>query len=199
MLPERVLVKISSEAAGSVSLTPVVSQNMPLADLLDQILRATGKDAARIREILERGAVVAGASRFRWTPAPASLEEVAQALAAFPDSQPDRPFDAALCARAVLTGGRAPIEITRQAASRKGWFQKRTFWDALMEQAARLTPAYQHYSYTERADLYRAPLAGDAAGTLRQAAGLLRYEGIAAMVRDYAWDKLDLWVSRPGS
>ena len=35
--------------------------------------------------------------------------------------------------RVVLRGGRQPIEITREAAARKGLFQRETFWDRLMQ------------------------------------------------------------------
>ncbi len=196
MIPARIPVKISSEAAGSVSVSPVVAQQMTPAELIEQILRLTGKDAARVREILERGAVVSGGSRFRWAPFETSPEEISALLAAFPDPQPDRPFDASRCRRAVLAGGRGPIELDREAASRRRWLQKRSFWASLMDAAAALAPVYQQYSYAERADLYRAALPVDAARALRDRAGLLRYPTLTAMVREYAYDRLELWVER---
>ena len=64
--PEIVTVKISSEAAGYLSLSPVVVEQMPLAELVELILSATGKSLARVCEVLRRGVLVAGASRFRW-------------------------------------------------------------------------------------------------------------------------------------
>ena len=196
MIPARIPVKISSEAASSVTVSAVVAQQMTPAELIEQILRLTGKDAARIREILDRGAMVSGSSRLRWAPIEAAPEEISALLGVFPDPQPDRPFDASRCVRAVLAGGRGPIELDREAASRRRWLEKRSFWSTLMEVAAALPPTYQQYSYAERADLYRADLPVDAARALREQAGLLRYPTLAAMVCEYAYDRLELWVER---
>src|SRR5450756_1325760 len=66
-LPPTVRVKLSSEAAESISITPVVVQEMPVRELVEYMLGVTGKDEARIRELLLRGSLVSGASRFRWT------------------------------------------------------------------------------------------------------------------------------------
>ena len=66
-LPATVRVKLSSEAAGSISITRVVVQDLPVRDLVEHMLGITGKDEARVRELLLRGALVSGASRFRWS------------------------------------------------------------------------------------------------------------------------------------
>ncbi len=195
-LPETVPVKISSEAAGYVTMTPVVRQQLPLADFMETIVRVTGKDAVRIRGILRQGALVSGASRFRWEPLEVSTEEIARVLQAFPDALPERAFDASRCVRAALTGGRAPIELTREAASRKGWLQRRSFWQTLMEAAAELSPVYQQYSYADRADVYRLDLPAETARSLRDQAGLLRYSSLEAQVREYSYDRVELWVER---
>lgn len=195
-LPESIPVKISSEAAGYLTITPVVARRMAAAELIEAILCVTGKDAARIGEVLRQGSLASGASRFRWTPLEAGREEIQDALRGFPDPQPDRPFDPARCVRAALSGGRVPIELTRQAASRRRWLRRRSFWDALMETAGRLAPVYQHYAYADRADVYRTGLSVEAAGVLREQAGLLRYASLAASLREYFYDKVDLWVER---
>ncbi|HYM11975.1 MAG TPA: hypothetical protein VEU62_14655, partial [Bryobacterales bacterium] len=137
-LPETVHVKISSEAAAAVSITAVVAQQMPAPDLVEHILRVTGKDAARIHDILQQGVVVSGASRLRWPPIDAALDEIARALEVFPDSLPGRPFDPSRCIRAALAGGRSTIELTRDVASQKRFLHRRSFWLALMETAAGL-------------------------------------------------------------
>ena len=80
-LPERISIKISSEAAGSISITPVVRQELAAAQLVENILRVTGKDAGRVRDVLRQGTVINGASRFRWEPLQVSLEDVSGALA----------------------------------------------------------------------------------------------------------------------
>src|SRR5215831_8472463 len=101
-LPGRVRVRISSEAAGQITLTPVISQEMPIEDLLAILLGAVGKDVARVGELLARGAVVQGASRFRWEGINADAVSVETALANFPNAEPERPFDAGRCLRARL-------------------------------------------------------------------------------------------------
>ena len=75
-LPPTVRVKLSSEAAESISITPVVVQEMPVGELVEYMLGVTGKDEARIRELLLRGSLVSGASRFRWTGWDAGLENL---------------------------------------------------------------------------------------------------------------------------
>lgn len=169
---------------------------MPLTDLLENIVRVTGKDSGRIREVLLQGTVVAGASRIRWTPLEAALDEITRSLRIFPDPQPDRPFDASRCVRAALSGGRAVIDLARETASRKRWFHKRSFWQALMGAAERLALEYHHYSYADRADVYRAELPLETARALRGQAGLLRYASLETQVREYSYNALELWVER---
>src|SRR5581483_2529645 len=125
--------KLSSEAAESIALTPVVVQELPIRELVEHILGVTGKDEARIRDLLLRGTLVSGASRFRW--AGWSMDELAlrQLLATFPDAEPGRLFAAERCVRVMLRGGRQAIEVRREAAERKGLFQRETFWGVLME------------------------------------------------------------------
>ena len=169
---------------------------MTFPELVESILGITGKDASRIRSILLQGALVSGASRFRWEPMDAALEDIAVALRSFPDPRPDRPFDASHCVRAALTGGRAAIELTREAASRKRLFGRHSFWQALMETATHLAPTYHQYSYTDRADVYRVDLPLEAARALQAQAGLLRYSSLEMQVREYSYDRLELWVER---
>src|SRR4051794_8657599 len=146
-LPPTIRVKLSSEAAGSISLTPVVAQDLPPRDLIEHMLGVTGKDEARIRELLVRGTLVSGASRFRWAGWEPDLADVRQLLDTFPDPDPTCAFLPARCTRVVLRGGRQPVEITREAGSRKGLFQRRAFWDLLMEVIADAAPEYSGYSY----------------------------------------------------
>jgi hypothetical protein len=194
--PEKIPVKISSEAAGYVSITPVVAEQMRAPDLIEHILRVAGKDVARAQEILRQGIVVSGASRIRWSPIEASSEEIAGAFAAFPDPEPGRPFDASKCVRAALEGGRAVIELPREAASRKRWFRRQSFWETLMETASRLPLKYQQYSYGDRADVYRGELPLEPARILRERAWMLRYASLEMQVREYAYDRIGLWVAR---
>src|ERR1043166_6844350 len=118
-LPDRVRVKLSSEAAESISLTPVVAREMPLRELVEYMLGVTGKDEARVRELLLRGTLVSGASRFRWVGWDADPQALRELFATFPDPDPARPFTPPRCLRAILRGGRQPIEIPREAGLRK--------------------------------------------------------------------------------
>src|SRR5687767_11708830 len=96
-LPRTIRVKISSEHVESIGLTPVVSRDMPLDELITYLLGVTGKDSARVREILSRGSLVAGASRFRWTAFDSLETDIVACLARFPDPDPSIPFDGAGC------------------------------------------------------------------------------------------------------
>src|ERR1035437_688796 len=140
-LPQTVRVKLSSEVAEAISITPVVLQELPVRELVEHLLGIAGKNESRIREILLRGALVSGASRFRWAGWDADRESLRELLATFPDADPARPFAAAGCIRATLRGGRHAIEIPREAAARKSLFQRKTFWDPLMEVVAGSGPA----------------------------------------------------------
>src|SRR5580704_17886936 len=116
-LPQTIRVKLSSEAAEAISLTPVVVQELAVRDLIEHMLGITGKDEPRIRELLKRGTLVSGASRFRWVGWEADLEGVREVLATFPDADPSRTFVAATCQRATLRGGRQIIEIPREVGT----------------------------------------------------------------------------------
>ena len=167
-----VRVKLSSEAAESISLTPVVVQELPVRELIEHMLGLTGKDEARIRELLLRGTLVSGASRFRWAGWDADVEGVREVLATFPDPDPSRPFAAERCVRAILRGGRQAIEIPREAGARKALFQRETLLGSA-DGGGRRSGArrYAGYSYRERADRYHPrvrPLRGSGAAPRRQ-------------------------------
>src|SRR3954451_14204909 len=101
-LPESVRVKLSSEAADSISITPVVVRDIPIRELIEHMLGVTGKDTVRLHELLLRGTLVSGASRFRWAGWDADREGIEQALATFPDPEPQRAFTVAQCIRVAL-------------------------------------------------------------------------------------------------
>jgi hypothetical protein len=195
-LPLTVRVKLSSEAAESIALTPVVVQELPVRDLVEYMLGVTGKDEARIRELLRRGGLVSGASRFRWTGWDADLEGIRELLGTFPDPDASRPFTAAQCCRAILRGGRQPIEITREAGQRKGLFQRETFWDTLHRVIAAGAVQYQDYAYRARADRYLREFASGEIGQLRAAGGLLRYTTLQEQLRTAAFTQAELFVTR---
>src|SRR6185295_19409929 len=167
-LPDTVRVKLSSEAAEYVSLTPVVVQELPLRDLVEHMLGITGKDEARIRELLLRGTLVSGATRFRWTGWDADALGIRSLLDTFPNPEPARPFDPQRCVRAILRTTRQPIEIPKEAGLRKPLFRRLSYWNVLMEVAAASSPRYEDYSYKDRVDIYHASLALESGVRLRQ-------------------------------
>ena len=195
-LPATVRVKLSSEAAESISITRVVVQELALRELVEHMLGISGKDEGRIRELLRRGSLVSGASRFRWTGWDADLAGLRELLATFPDHQPARPFAPEQCVRAVLRGGRQAIEVPRAAAAKKPLLRKASFWRILMEVAAAGEIRYLHYSYKDRADCYRLELMPAAAEKLRAAARIVRYSTLREQLRSagYAW--AELYVER---
>ena len=185
------LVKISSEEAGSIALTPVVVRDMQVRELVELMLGVTGKDPQRIGELLKRGTFVSGASRFRWI----GIEmDVSGILTSFPDPDPSRQFVPGNCAHAILRGGPMRIELPREAAQKKRLFQNGCFWDFLL--AALPSPRYLDYSFKERADTYRAPVAAEAAKALMEGSKLLAYSTLAAQVRAIPLDSVDFYLPR---
>ena len=195
-LPPTVRVKLSSEGAGSISITPVVVQDMPVRELVEYMLGGTGKDEARIRELLLRGNLVSGASRFRWTGWDVELEGLRELLATFPDADASRRFAAANCTRATLRGGRHPIEISREAGGRKSLLQRESFWDVLMKVIDGAAPAYAGYSYRERSDRYLRDFTQAELGRIRGASGLVHYTILSDQIRTLAFTHAELHVKR---
>ncbi|HWR51372.1 MAG TPA: hypothetical protein VN428_09715 [Bryobacteraceae bacterium] len=195
-LPDTIPVKISSEAAGYISLTAVVARQMPVRELVETMLAVTGPDHERIRELLRRGSIVSGASRFRWTGFEAAAGDIATLVASLPAADPARPFVPNACTRAVLRGPGVRIEIPREVAERKRLLRRGTFWELLMDVAGGTPPRYVEYSYGERADRYSAELAPGPAARIAEGAGLLRYSGVEAQLRRTTLDSVDFLVPR---
>ena len=195
-LPQTVRVKLSSEVAEAISITPVVVQELPVRELVEHLLGIAGKDEARIREILRRGTLIVGASRFRWAGWEADVASLRELLATFPDADPSRPFAAAGCLRATLRGGRHAIEIPREAAARKALFQRKSFWDLLMEVVGASGPAYSGYSYRDRADRYLREFTPAEAERIRAAASAVRYSTLGDQIRGVGFARAELHATR---
>ena len=195
-LPESVRVKLSSEAAESISITPVVVRDIPIRELIEHMIGITGKDEARLHELLLRGTLVSGASRFRWAGWDADREAIRQTLTSFPDPDPERRFAPELCIRAALRGPGQRIEIPREIGQRKPLFRRTSFWDALMEVAASSEVRYVDYVYRERADCFSAALTIAALERLRENARLVKYSTLQQKIRQANLESLDLFVTR---
>jgi hypothetical protein len=195
-LPERVRVKLSSEAAGAISLSPVVVQEIAVRELIEHMLGVAGKDEARICELLKRGTLVSGASRFRWTGWAADAESVREVLATFPDADPARTFAAERCVRAVLRGARGATEIPREAAAQKGLLRRGSFWDVVMEVAAGAGLGYAGYSYRDRADHFTAALTAAHTERLREGSEAAKFSTLREAVRAGVFTAIEVYVER---
>ena len=187
-LPATVRVKLSSEAAAAISLTPVVVEELAIRELVEHVLGVAGKDEPRLREILLRGTLVSGGSRFRWTGWEVDLPSLREILGTFPDPDPGRRFDPVLCEHVVLRGGRQAVAIPGRPrfpaqARWQACSAVRRFWDHLMEVVAAGAPTYSGYSYRERADRYVAELAVEHTARLRSASTLIRYSSLRRQVQ----------------
>jgi hypothetical protein len=195
-LPETVRVKLSSEEAGGISITRVVVQELAVRDLVEHLLGVVGKDEARIRELLLRGSVVSGASRFRWAGWETDAESLRGLLATFPDDDPSLPFAPDRCVRTILRGPRQPVEIPREAAARKGVFQRGTFWDLLMSVMAAGPTVYSGYSYRERADRYSRELSAAEVATLRAGCANVAFTRLRDQIATVVFTRAELHVTR---
>ena len=162
-LPATIPVRYTDEDAGFVSIRPVMRMSLRPEQLLELILGVTGKHAERVEQILQSGSVAAGGFRYRWEAMDIGAGELAAQLAAFPDADPARPFDAGRCTMVVVEGStnaQALAEFAAGEASRRRAFRRRSFWDALLAAAAgEQAPIYRSYSYARRGDLYALELA----------------------------------------
>jgi len=174
-LPSTVPVRYSEEEAGYVSFRPVVRQTFGFRELLDMILSVTGKDAARVGQILRAGTIAFRSYRYWWTGFEPAEAELRAALAEFPDADPARAFSAGECTLVVLESGgvaaREIAELARDAGSARRWFTRGNLWQILLAEAERVAPTYHGYSYARRADVYRRDLAPEEAAALVAEAG----------------------------
>jgi hypothetical protein len=175
-LPEVIPVRYTEEEAGYVSFRPVVRQSFRPDQLLDMVLSVTGKDVARIKQILRSGTVVFHFYRYWWTGFDIDATELNGLLARFPDPDPSREFRGAECTTIAIESGATPprptIEIAKDAIARSGLFRRRSFWDALLAEASSSGVAYQAYSFAHHADLYALELTAESRGRLAAATSL---------------------------
>lgn len=186
-LPESIPVRYTDEEAGYVTVRPVVRQTFRLDELLDMVLSVTGKDVARVRQILRSGTVVYHFFRYWWAGFDADEAELAAALARFPDADPSRAFDADKCMLAVFeTAGANPkplLELDRAAGLKRRIFHGQSFWERLLEIADGEKPVYQDYSYGRRAHIYYLDLNGEKVLRIAQAANRLAPRNLRSALR----------------
>ncbi len=195
-LPERVRVKLLSEAAGYVTSTRVVQRDFALEELMEAIVAVAGKNLDRVVQLLRAGTIVVGDYRYRWTAIEATAADVEPLLARFPDPWPEREFQPDRCVCAIVRAGVEAIELRREEAARTRLFRKTSFWDVVLQLARERPPQYDSYSYRHRADVYALAPAATEIAHLREAAALLPAEGLAERLRRLSIDKILFLVNR---
>lgn len=186
-LPESIPVRYSEEDAEYITVRPVVRQTFRQDDLLDMILSVTGKDAARIRQILRSGTVVYHFYRYWWSGFEAGADDLSAALARFPDADPSRAFRIEECSAVIFEGGspriRQLLDLSREQASHRKFLQSKSLWDLLTEAARAMPPEYAEYSYAQRADVFRLTLKEEDLAKLMEAAARLAPRNLRAALR----------------
>ena len=64
MAPDKIRVRLLSEAAEYVTISPVVQRDFSLTELVATMLPVLGKDANRIQQILRAGTISTGEARY---------------------------------------------------------------------------------------------------------------------------------------
>jgi hypothetical protein len=171
-LPETIAVRFTEDDAGYVTVRPVVRQVFRLAELVDMVLSITGKNPLRVQQIFRAGTLVYNGFRYSWDGFAPEANELAALLAAFPDDDPSRAFNAdAVTAVTLEIGGgtqRSLIAITHREASARRLFQKQSPWEILLGAARESAPRYEKYSHAQRGDVYRLYLSAEAALALQK-------------------------------
>jgi hypothetical protein len=171
-LPETIPVRFTEEEAEYVSIRPVRRQIFKLRELVDMILSVTGRDLARVQQILKTGTIVFHFYRYWWQGFETDAAEISAVLAEFPMDDPSRSFSASECAIVVLESSmktRPSIDVDKKEADQKSMFASQSFWGCLLaiaESAQEIK--YGGYSFARRADLYRVELSAEQAAKLQR-------------------------------
>lgn len=178
----RIRVRISPEDAGGIGASAVMVQEVPLRTLVGWVVSVTGKDAARIDGILQRGSFVKSLSRLRWEPisARAFLDGI---LAGLPGDWPERPFTPEAVREVVIVAGRREFAIAGKTARGKRWFRGRNFLECWLGCEQIPSPVYQRYDYEEKADRFASPVPATALDSAREAFELLPARPLRAALR----------------
>lgn len=198
-IPDSIQVKLISDAAGMVAITPVVVQEMTAQEVLDLIVGKLGKQRDRVRNTLRAGTLVRGGSRYRWEGLDPTPEELDELLAAFPDPDPERVFREDLCSLVVMRfqSGQS-VELEPEALARHKLLRP-SFWEALCDLVRESPPTYEDYSHQERADRFRLRPDRQALATIDKAAALLVHHQLANRLLAQDLTAIDFFLPRPNS
>jgi hypothetical protein len=181
-LPETIAVKYTEEEAEYLSMRPVVRQTFRAAELVDMIVRVSGKDSERVQQILRSGTIVFHSFRYWWQgfePDAAALREI---LAAYPDSDAARSFRSEDCTEIILESSGSParhsLRVMREEASKRRVLRRRSFWDALIDFTKARAPRYREYSYALNGDTYTMALTAEQVARLARDASRYAPRGL---------------------
>lgn len=177
-------------------MAAVARVDLPLEDLMAKILGVCGKDIGRVAGVLARGSLVSGDARYRWQSIQAAPNELSTLMGRFPDHDPERVFEGHLCARMTFRGGRAEVEISREAGIQRRLFRRKNFWDEVLTVISSLGPRCEQYSYSDKADVFVATLTPEARGAIRALSGLLRFTLLESRIRTLDANVVVLCVRR---
>ena len=157
-LPETIAVKYTEEEAEYISMRPLVSQMFRGTELVDMIVRVSGKDSERVRQILRSGTIVFHSFRYWWPGFEPDAAALGEALAIYPDADPSRAFRGEDCSEIILESSGSParhsFRIAREEARKRRLLRSRSFWDCLLDFAKENAPRYREYSYALNGDIY---------------------------------------------
>jgi hypothetical protein len=195
MTPEKIRVKLVSEAAEYVTVSHVVQRDFTLRELVEVMLPVVGADSARIRQIIRVGTVSTGDYRYRWEGMEIPPEELESLLGSFPRAEPMRSFDPARCFLVRFRRDRETLDLPRESASRKPLFGKQSFWDKLVEFGADKV-RYADYDHAAKADRYSLTLNAGAWENLRGLLPLLKPKSAADRLERLRPETVELLTRR---
>jgi hypothetical protein len=193
MTPERIRVKLVSEAAEYVTVSHVVQRDFTLAELVELMLPVVGVDAGRIQRMIRIGTISTGEYRYRWDGIEVPPEDVSTVLEALPHPEPDRAFDPVRCFLARFRRNQEVLDLPREAAGRKPLFAKQSFWEGLLQLAAHAR--YLDYSHADKADVFSYSIQGEGRQFLRGLLPLLKPPSAADRLERLRPDTIE-WLTR---
>lgn len=197
---ETIPVKFSEDLAQYAEIRAVRHQPMTLHELVGLVLTTTGKQPARIQEILRRGTCTYNIYRYWWEGIELDAATLAGVLAEFPDPEPTRALRAEACAWILLVSADEPtphtLLVEREVASRRRWLRRQSFWEGLLALAEAKAPAYREYSYYHRGDIYACALDTRDLERLEAELARLASRGLRQQIARAAWRELQLFCPR---
>ena len=194
MAPEKIRVKLVSEAAEYVSVSHVVQREFTLRELVEIMLPVVGHDAARMQRMMRIGTISTGDYRYRWQGVEIETDEVATLLSSFPHPEPGRPFRAENCFLVRFRRGQESLDLPRAKAERRPHFAKQSFWDGLLELAGS-DPQYADYDHAQQADRYTLELDSGRWERLRALLPLLKPKSAAERLERLHPEAIE-WLAR---